>query len=452
MRLAWLGAAATLTCVLVAGCASDAVPTDEPGSLGTATQAIQNGTVDSTNKYRYAVGVCAGRRGQCTGICSGALIAPNVVVTARHCVDDIDYKVPGEYIDCSKNPTFTSQLTNTFSVTTHYEMFGGSTGTPPWRSVTRIVRPTDDRICKNDIALLILDSLVPASEAKPVIPGVQYAMNDARYLSTFAAIGYGNVGPSESGAGGAGTRRFRDLIRVACVPGDPNNDCPATPQFQVGEFVAGDGTCSGDSGSSAFEEQSYLDNKNKPDRPPPISFGVLSRGGTSEDGTTCKGSVYTRLDAWRDLVINTVKAASNNWTLYPKPVPDWTVYVPPPPPSPTPTEPTEPTAPAKKGFAEACGADPECASGYCEQGACTETCTTNDDCPEGHACGGAALCEPGTTAESASSGATTTTTTEGCAVGRVGVGGGGAGAGAAALAMGGLALALAGRAGRRRRG
>ena len=29
-------------------------------------------------------------------------------------------------------------------------------------------------------------------------------------------------------------------------------------------------------------------------------------------------------------MVQTADAASNNWTLYPKPVPDWTIYVPPP--------------------------------------------------------------------------------------------------------------------------
>ena len=67
----------------------------------------------------------------------------------------------------------------------------------------------------------------------------------------------------------------------------------------------------------------------------PVSFGVLSRGGDNagdagQPATLCKGGLYTRLDKFRDLVVQTVDAASDNWTLYPKPVPDWTVYVPPP--------------------------------------------------------------------------------------------------------------------------
>jgi len=64
--------------------------------------------------------------------------------------------------------------------------------------------------------------------------------------------------------------------------------------------------------------------------PTSVSLGVLSRGGVSQDGTMCVGSIYTRVDAWKDLIVQTANTASANWTLYPKPTPDWTVYTPPP--------------------------------------------------------------------------------------------------------------------------
>ena len=124
----------------------------------------------------------------------------------------------------------------------------------------------------------------------------------------------------------AGTRRIRSGIHIECIPGDDFIPCPAG--FNDNEFFTGDGTCEGDSGSSAFDDKSVLNNK-------PVSFGVLSRGGDNagdagQAATLCKGGLYTRLDKFRDLVIQAADSASANWTLYPKPVPDWTVYVPPP--------------------------------------------------------------------------------------------------------------------------
>jgi len=59
--------------------------------------------------------------------------------------------------------------------------------------------------------------------------------------------------------------------------------------------------CSGDSGSSAYEENSF-------DTGDPVTLGVLSRGG--ESGTKCLDAVYTRTDSFKDLIIQTAFEAA----------------------------------------------------------------------------------------------------------------------------------------------
>ena len=423
MRFRWIGAGVTTLAVLIvsvsAGCSQSAPKnaTEDPPSAA-ISQGIQGGMLDGT-AHPYAVGVCNGNKGMCQGFCSGTLILPNLIVTARHCVDPTPKKV----VDCDLNEEFrVDQRHTTMWITTSPNMAQGSVG---WHEVKSVVTPTDAHICGNDIALLILKDEVAETEAKPATPGIQYPMSDLnRYVRRFTAIGYGNTGPEGFSAG---TRRIRPNISVICIPGDDFAPCP--PSVETNEFIGGDGTCSGDSGSSAFDDKTVQKNA-------PVSFGVLSRGGDDAvDGGTasfCKGSVYTRLDKWRDLVIQAAETASANWTAYPKPVPDWTIYVPPPDAGVD----SGPKKPTNLAEGIACADNDECKSKLCADTgagkACTRACDEASDpseCKEGFICeasicvqdlggGGASSGEPVSTATPGS------TTTSGCSVAKAPASGG----------------------------
>lgn len=381
MRFAWLGAGTALSIIgvffggsAVSGCSTPA-PAPEESRVASTTQGIQGGAEDGT-AHPFAIGICSGRSVQangvvrCNGYCSGTLILPNLVVTARHCVDDTD-----KLIECDKTPPPTFGARKSVWITTHNKM-SENVG---YHSTKSIIVPTDDHVCGHDIALIVLNDEIAASEAKPAVPAVQYPMWDGtqNYVRRFTAIGFGNTSPTGFSAG---TRRIRRTIPIICIPGDPLYPaCPA--QVDDREFIGGDGTCEGDSGSSAFDDKALLQGK-------PISFGVLSRGGQSDDGQTCKGSLYTRLDKYRDLVIQAATEASANWTLYPKPSPDWTVYVPPPPDAGAPDAKAPPTD-LKDGVA--CEANEECKSKVCADTGAGKACTIACDeaapeCQEGFVC------------------------------------------------------------------
>ncbi|HEX4515538.1 MAG TPA: trypsin-like serine protease, partial [Polyangiaceae bacterium] len=80
MKVLAFGTATLAAVMLAAGCSSS-----DHAVSSSQSQPIQGGTLDTTDSF--AVGVCAGAPGQCQLFCSGALIAPNLVMTARHCVN-----------------------------------------------------------------------------------------------------------------------------------------------------------------------------------------------------------------------------------------------------------------------------------------------------------------------------------------------------------------------------
>ena len=166
--------------------------------LETQRSEIQGGVVDRTSSNVVGLVIQQGRFG---GGCTGSLIAPNLVLTAQHCVA----LTPPQGIVCGSTRFGAPYRTSAIYVTTETEFpqFG-------YYLVDEIVvRGERAEVCGNDIALVILQDSIPAREATPLTPRLDQPVVRGE---VFAAIGYGHTGNGQ----GAGVRRVLENREVLC--------------------------------------------------------------------------------------------------------------------------------------------------------------------------------------------------------------------------------------------
>ncbi len=263
------------------GCGGDPWEESEE-STNQAQEAIQGGYRDRADSATVGVGI-TNESGFFIRACSGALIAPNLVLTAQHCIADTP-----KFVHCQSS-LFAPAVPPLFVyVTLSTSMWDDAAWIPV---IDLHTAPGDKRVCGHDLTLLVLG--YPIDDVKtPLVPRLDQDVTPGEFYS---AIGFGATDGNKKNTG---VRHRRDALRILCV----GSDCESGSVHE-GEWRGDYGICNGDSGGPALDLGRKL-------------IGISSRGPVG-----CDAPIYSGLWQFKDWLREAGREAADKGNY---PPPTWT--------------------------------------------------------------------------------------------------------------------------------
>ncbi len=220
--------------------------------------------------------------------CTGTLLSPRLVLTARHCVADTDESAA---CDVAGTPLAQGVVRGNHPATTMY-VFTGPTrpdfqagNVKPSGVGMKILDDGGKNLCNHDIAMVVLKEPIADAKISPI--RLDGAITRGEIVT---AIGWGVTEKTPS----PDIRQQRTGIKVIGIgPDDTGNSAVPPNEFQVGESI-----CSGDSGGPALADTGAI-------------IGVVSRGGNAtrpnpqDPSSGCIGgeNLYTKVAPFKDFIL-----------------------------------------------------------------------------------------------------------------------------------------------------
>lgn len=348
----------------ISGCAAEPEPTERAPRISRTSEAVIDGKVSPASQDEVVM-LARLQLGRMYGVCTATLLAPNLALTARHCVSEHE---DGE-CDSNGNAVTGSTAGANIPIKDLIILTGNEVDyeTAPKMAAARVAKIITDGAkvtCNHDVALVVLDRPIPGAKLAPL-----RLEAPAKVGEVLTVVGWGR---NEQGL--PSTRRLTrpgiEVLRLGPIE-----------QMGNAEFEVGESVCNGDSGGPALADSGAV-------------VGVVSRGGNplakpdpTNDAALCIGKdtrvVYSALAPFKDLILAAYDEAGA------KP---WLEGQPPP---------------GAKDLGEECSDSADCASGICfalgGAGFCTSECEATE-CAEGYTCqprSGKQLCIPVNKARSA---------------------------------------------------
>jgi len=274
---------------LAAACGG--APTDAGSGETTAStgEAIYAGVADNDTQANAAV--VALEIGDPTQtsftLCSGVLVAADVVLTARHCVS-VQLTTATQ---CDQNGnTLNGANFGADQPLANVRVFVGPgiyQNEAPAASAKALFHPAGTTLCNGDLALVQLDR--PITTVAPMRVRMKGGVTAGE---TVRAVGFGQNDQNQP----IGTRFRKDGVAVLAV-----GSTVSSSQTPLGsnEFELGESTCGGDSGGPAIDETTGA------------VVGIVSRA--NSDCTLAYGHVFTSLAGLQPVFQQAFAAAGGNW-------------------------------------------------------------------------------------------------------------------------------------------